>query len=243
VSQYLENFIKEKVENTIIVLVEGEKVDKKRTLFKTVNKYGEVFEGNKLKPYELKKWIGERIKRENKKISPKIIDYLADNLSNDLYLVKNEVEKLLAYVGEKETIEVEDLVICSFTPLESIFKLIDSIIYKDLSPALSILKTMLQDGKPPMIILFMIIKQLRNIAKVKSLLSKGYSTKQIGEIIGITNNYGLSQLVKQTNLFTLKTVEKSLELVADYEIKIKTGVFDYEKGLELLISNLQFINE
>ncbi|SES66447.1 DNA polymerase III subunit delta [Anaerobranca gottschalkii] len=242
ISQYIEDFIKNKVEDTVIVIVEGEKIDKKKSLFKTISNFGEVFEGNQLKPFELKNWIGEKFKKENKKISPKLIEYLGNNLPNDLYLVENEINKLLSYVGEKNSIEIEDLVICSFTVMENIFKLIDQIIYRDLGAALSTLKAMLQDGEPPMIILFMIIKQIRNIAKVKSLTSKGYTTKQIGEMIGVTNSYALAQLVKQSNEFTVSSIKKSLEIVADYEIKIKTGALDYNIGLELLISNLNFID-
>jgi DNA polymerase-3 subunit delta len=241
ISQYLEDFIKKKLKDTVIVIVEGEKIDKKKSLYKTISNFGEVFEGNQLKPYELKNWIREKFQNENKSISPKLIEYLANNLPNDLYLVENELNKLLSYVGEKKVIESEDLVICSFTVMENIFKLIDHIIYRDLMAALSTLKTMLQDGEPPMIILYMIIKQVRNIAKVKSLISKGYTTKQIGELIGVTNSYALAQLVKQSNEFTVNSIKTSLEIVADYEIKIKTGALDYHIGLELLISNLNLI--
>lgn len=243
VCEYLEKFIlNNTAEDIILVIVEGEKIDKRKKLYKAISSKGQINEFKRLTVYELKKWITDKLKENKKSFSPSIVDYLVNNLPNDLYLVNNEVNKLISYVGDKNKIEQEDLHICSFTVTENIFKLIDNIIYKDLNSAITILRGMLREGEPAMVILYMIIKQLRNIAMAKSVSSKGYTSKQIGDMIGVHNPYALSQLLKQCDLFTISSSRKSLQLAAQYEMKIKTGQIDFEKGLELLISNLNYVN-
>lgn len=243
INEYLLNYLSrsDKELNNMVIIIEGEKIDKRKKLFKTIKSSGKVIECNKISGYEIKKWITEIIGENKKKAPQKIVDTLAFNLSNDMYLIQNEMEKLLNYVGSKDTIEEKDLEICSFTVNENIFKLIDSIAYKNLPTAITTLHGMLKEGEPAMIILFMIIKQLRNIAKAVSLRSKGYTTKQMGELMGVNSPYALSQVLKQSEKFSKTSIEMALELAADYEIKIKTGALDYQKGLELLITSLNYI--
>lgn len=243
VSEYLEQFIlNNTAEDIILVIVEGEKVDKRKKLYKAISSKGQINEFKRLTVYELKKWITDKLKENNKSFSASTVGYLVNNLPNDLYLINNELDKLISFVGDKNNIEQEDLYICSFTVTENIFKLIDSIVWKDLKLAITILRGMLKEGEPAMVILYMIIKQLRNIAMAKSLLSKGYTSKQIGDMTGVHTPYALSQLLKQCDLFTISSSRKSLQLAAEYETKIKTGQIDFEKGLELLISNLNYLN-
>ncbi|QNO13580.1 DNA polymerase III subunit delta [Alkalicella caledoniensis] len=227
--------------NNIVIIIEGEKVDKRKKLFKTLKGSGKVVECAKQNTFDIKKWINEIFEENQKKIPPNIVDTLVFNLPNDMYLIENELQKLINFMGDKTTLEKEDLQICSFTVNENIFKLIESIAFKNLTKSISTLHGMLQEGEAPLMILFMIIKQLRNIAKVKSLTSKGYTSKQMGELLGIHSPYALSQLVKQSEKFNKTSIEKGIELAAEYEIKIKTGVLDYQKGLELLLTNLYYV--
>lgn len=238
---YLEQLVcSNTAKDIVVVIIEGEKVDKRKKLYKAISNKGKIIECNKLSNNELKKWMREKLIKQNKSFNPKVLEYLVNNLSNDLYLVNNEIEKLIAFVGDKEYIEESDLHICSFTVNESVYKLIDYIVSKKLNSALQLLRSMLREGEAAMVILYMIIKQLRNIATAKSLSSKGYTLKQIGEIIGVQHPYALSQLLRHCDSFTISSSQKSLELAAEYDTKIKTGQVDFEKGLELLISKLIF---
>ncbi len=242
--EFLERYLsKEFLDNdtTVIIIVEGEKVDKRKKLFKAISNNGKTVEFQKVNAYEIKKIINKFVSDNNKKMSSHLVDYMANNLPNDLYLVENELNKLLAYVGEKPSIQQEDLVICSFADNDNIFKLIDGIAFKNLTSSLNTLKIMLHNGEPAMIIMYMIIKQLRNISKAISLRHKGYTTKQLGDLIGVSKPYAQTQLLKQCDNFSRTTIEKSLELAAEYELKIKTGVLGYENGLELLITKLHYL--
>jgi DNA polymerase III delta subunit len=55
-------------------------------------------------PNQIRKWIAAKIKRDNLSIPPSMVNYLADEFSNDITGLKNEFDKLENYLYEVGTI-------------------------------------------------------------------------------------------------------------------------------------------
>ncbi|NNC50605.1 MAG: DNA polymerase III subunit delta [Flaviramulus sp.] len=80
---------------TILVLnYKYKKIDKRRALYKSINKTGVVYESKKLYENQVADWIRRVLSPKNYTISPKAAQMLVEFLGTDLSKINNELEKL-----------------------------------------------------------------------------------------------------------------------------------------------------
>ncbi|MBU0696301.1 MAG: DNA polymerase III subunit delta, partial [Bacteroidetes bacterium] len=98
--------------STILVLCHKYgKFDKRKKVYKSIEKKGLVFESNSIYENKVPAWIEDFIKSKAHHINPKASALLAEYLGNDLSKVANELEKLMLNVAKGQEIgtkEVQD---------------------------------------------------------------------------------------------------------------------------------------
>ena len=99
-SNAINNFLPNLPETTVLVFVE-EKVDKRLSLYKTVNKLGYAAEFSSLKEKDLVSWV-EEFSEGN--ISSGAAIYLIRTVGESLEILGEEIKKLRAYCGDKNSI-------------------------------------------------------------------------------------------------------------------------------------------
>jgi DNA polymerase-3 subunit delta len=94
--------------STVLVLnYKYKKIDKRKTLYKTINKTGVVFESKKLYENQVPDWIRKTLAAKQYSIAPKAAQMLVEFLGTDLSKVNNELEKLQLIVPEGSQITPE----------------------------------------------------------------------------------------------------------------------------------------
>ncbi|MEP4947460.1 MAG: DNA polymerase III subunit delta [Flavobacteriaceae bacterium] len=76
------------------------KLDKRKKLYKSIQKTGELFESKKLYENQVSDWIRKILNGKNYKISPKACMLLVEFLGTDLCKIANELDKLTIVVPE-----------------------------------------------------------------------------------------------------------------------------------------------
>jgi len=106
----LESYILNPMESTLLVLCyKYEKIDRRKSLFKSIEKKGILFESARIYENKIPDWIAEYIKKQNYSISTKACFLLAEFLGNDISKIVNEISKLIINIPEKQEI-TEDYV-------------------------------------------------------------------------------------------------------------------------------------
>ena len=103
----MEPYFKKPSPTTILVInYKYKKLDKRKSLYKSISKNKEVvvFESAKLYDDKIPGWITQRVKQMNFLISPQSALLLADHLGNDLSRINNELSKLTINLQPGETI-------------------------------------------------------------------------------------------------------------------------------------------
>jgi len=107
-SRNIENFsayVENPQPTTILVICyKYKKLDKRKKLYKTIQKNGELFESKKLYENQVSEWIRRTLSGRKRKISPKACMLLVEFLGTDLSKISNELDKLAIVVPE--TIEI-----------------------------------------------------------------------------------------------------------------------------------------
>lgn len=78
----------------LVVNYKYKKIDKRKALYKSINKVGVVYESKKLYENQVADWIRRVLSPKNYTISPKAAQMLVEFLGTDLSKINNEIEKL-----------------------------------------------------------------------------------------------------------------------------------------------------
>ncbi len=95
---------------TILVLnYKYKKLDKRKKLYKAIEKSGVLFESKKLYDNQVSDWIRRVLGGKNYKMEPKAAQMLVEFLGTDLSKINNELEKLITILPVESIITPEDI--------------------------------------------------------------------------------------------------------------------------------------
>ncbi|MGP1446671.1 MAG: DNA polymerase III subunit delta [Candidatus Limimorpha sp.] len=105
---YLETFPPSTI---LVVNYKYKKLDKRRSLSKTVDKLGVLFESKKVYENKIPEWIQNYLQNCDSPhgITPKAVQMLTDFLGTDLHKVRNELDKLVIAVPKSKKIDDVDV--------------------------------------------------------------------------------------------------------------------------------------
>lgn len=231
----LEKYIINSNPNTILIfVVNEEKLDTRRKLYKNIKEKGEVFEFNKLpniNTYVKNLFSGYTITNDS-------INLLIKRVGNDLNRLKQEIEKIKIYKINDKLITDSDIIDCTVEKIDiNIFNFIDNIIRKNKSETIKTYKELLKIGEEPIKIIVLLANQFRLMYQSKLLTSKGYSEDDIASLLH-AKRYPVHLAIQKSYHYNKEVLIDNLEQLADLDIKIKSGEIDKNLALELFLLRL-----
>lgn len=231
-SEIVEEYLNHINENTTLVLiVHNDKLDTRKKITKLINKVGKVIAFND--ELDMTSLVRRLLKDYN--IDYKTINLFLDRVGNNPLIIQNEINKIKIYKGNDKNITDEDILNLTTKLIEiDIFKLIDYIVRKDKEKALELYYEMLKMNEEPIKIIVILANQFRIMYQSKELLKKGYSEKDIANILKI-HPYRVKLAIQNSRNYTSEVLLKNLNNLADIDIGIKTGILNKDLALELFI--------
>ena len=223
-------------DTTCLILYCRDGVDKRKKVYRYINKTGRAIEFKHISGRELYKWINQKVEEQGKNISYEAMGHIVDRIGNKLEDISNEIKKLVSYVGKRDKIDIQDIdEVVVPTLEESIFQLVDAIGEKKSNRALVVLGNLIYEGgqaTPP--ILAMIARQFRIILQCKGLHEKGYNSATIATKLK-QRPFVVRKCLSQGRNFTVEQLKEGLELCLKVDYHIKVGKIQDTLGLELII--------
>ncbi|SHH66112.1 DNA polymerase III subunit delta [Sporanaerobacter acetigenes] len=242
----LKEYLKTLEDYVVIIFIEKErKVDKNKSIVKTINKIGGVVDFERIKGKDLYNWIEKEFRKYNKNISYPSINYLvqySSYLSRDgnktLYDLENQIAQISNFARDKKEISKDDIDKIVAKSLDTnIFKLLDSIAAKDVNGSLKTFNEICILNEPLPKILFMIIRQFRLLRQCKTLKESGFGQKESMERMGI-GSYEFGKISRQCKSFSYEKLDNALELCLEADEKLKSTSMNSKLVLEMLIVTL-----
>jgi DNA polymerase-3 subunit delta len=236
--QNITEFVKLMPQTTVLVLFDSD-LDPKagnplaKSLIPAADR---VFLLNEIKGKELAAWIKDFTVKSGGRISAGAIALLADYIGGDLWSLTGELNKLMTYCEGREIGDSDVREISSFAREESIFALVDSVLEGRIKDAQFMLHRMLKYGTAPQQILTMIDRQLAVILRVKEL-GNG-NQQEIREKLGLHPRYPIDKTLRQARSFTIPRLRRAFHCLLDTDVAIKTGKYESDLALDLLIIDL-----
>lgn len=217
------------------------KLEATHALYKAVAKKGTIVMFYPLFDNQAIAWIQTQCHQKAKKIiSQPTANLLVQRVGTKINNLNTELDKLLLYVGDKPTIEEEDVMRSSLDfHSETVFSLIDAVGYRKKVQSLAIFKNLCDQGEELLPVLFLITRHFRILWQAKELQEQGKNLTQIATILNIKFKKQQTTLWNQIKLFSFNELKKIFELLLQTDVHLKSQ--DYKIHpliMELLILKL-----
>jgi DNA polymerase III subunit delta len=207
---------------TVLVLnYKYKKLDKRKALYKTLNKVGVVYESKKLYENQVADWIRRVLLPKDYSISPKAAQMLVEFLGTDLSRINNELEKLQLIItkGSQITPELIEENIGISKDFNN-FELRKAIGEKNAVKAYQIINYFAENPRDnPMVVtvalLFNFFSQLLHLHGLKDK-----SPRAIASSLRI-NPYFVSEYTTAAKHYPMKKVSSIISTLREFDVKSK----------------------
>lgn len=184
---------------------------------------------------QLSRWISDEFKRRHRKINSPALGLLSRS-GLDMFYLQNLIEKL-CLLSDRDITEKE--VQQQFTAKQDInvFKLIDTLMSRDLSGAMKAYEQLLVQGEHPVYLLYMIGRQFFLLAQVKCHREQGMLLKQIADTMG-QKEFTVRKMMDKCNKFSHEELQEVFALLLDTDISFKTSSKNPDIVMGLLLSGI-----
>lgn len=222
---------------TVLVLIDG-KIKGGNPLFKQLSSRAEVRSFPILKEDRLRQWIKGGVAEQGATISPEAVDLLAKLVGGNLWIMTNEISKLALFTLGRR-IEVEDIkAIVSLAQETSVFAMVDAILDFKAGIAEQLLEQLLERGASPAYLLVMLARQVRMIVRARELRRQRRPEVEIQDRLGLTSEFALRKTLDQAQRYPMERLREVYNKLLETDLAIKTGKYDGELALNLLIAEL-----
>jgi DNA polymerase-3 subunit delta len=210
----------------------------KNPLFGAIKSIADVRTFPQLNLSQLRRWIRQRLRVRGGKMSDEAVDFLVRLIGSDLWILGNEIEKLIIYSDGRMISRQDVKEVVGFAQQLNVFNLVDAIIEHHPGVAVTALRQLLKNGEQPTYILFMIARQLRLIIRAKSLMNQGERAISIKKALGIKSDFVWEKTVQQIQCFTIPHVIDLYNKLLETDIDIKTGRYDANLAVNMMVTEL-----
>lgn len=221
-------------EETVIIFSESE-VEKNRKIYKAVDKAGKILKCDRQKEDTLIKWIAFYLKGSGKKISGRDAELLLLRTGDDMYLIKNELDKLISYTEGRDEISADDIRESGSVNLRSsIFAMIDDIAEGRQKKALERYYDLVLLREAPLRILYLLSREFNMLLLAKDLSKKGSSQGEMASAMKVPP-FAVKKYLSASGHFSRELILSAIEECIGTEDDIKKGKVNDKLGTEMLI--------
>ena len=222
---------------TILVFTEG-RLSGRNALLRLLRPILEIHQCPTPTGESLNRWIRNRTVEKGARISPGAINLLNQLVGENLRSVDNELEKLSLYAEDESIEESHVRLLVSQAREASIFRAVDSILDGRPSVALPLVHRLRDEGSEFPYIVAMIARQLRQVTLAKDLVNRGHRPSEIGNRLGITNEFALKRTMEQARKHSWARLKGLYERLMQADLAVKRGRLGQDLALEILIGEV-----
>jgi DNA polymerase-3 subunit delta len=233
----IEAYVTEPLPETVLVFT-AKGLDKRTKFAKVLDKSkSRVLEAGHPKPSEVPGLVRRFAEAWGKRIDSAAAQALADLVGTETMWIRNEVEKLCLYVGERDQITEDDVkTVMADVNIREVWDLTDALARKDFAECIRLLDPILREGEPPMI-LGALANEMRKIAKVKHLQIARRSREEIAREAGI-RPFFLDKVLGHARSFSLGELNQIYRRLEATDIRLKRTAQPARIVLESLIADI-----
>ncbi len=241
--ELLKAYLKKPVDTSVLVFV-SDGLDNRRNISTALRKGCEVVSFEALDERDgAPNWIRDYVTRAGCSMDAASAAYLVGMVGVDLMRLSNELDKLIAFVGDKGRItqdEINELV--RHSREHSNFELTDAVVDGDRKKALNLLHRIFDNASEnPQTLSLMILGALasnyRKMLGAKELMKQNAPNSEVAKIVGMSP-YVVGRFNERVRRVETEHILKGIQRIAATDVALKTSMATPRLLLEILICEL-----
>lgn len=208
-------------------------IDKRKKLWKTLEKVAVVAEFNYQDETELRPWIVRHFRASDKSISTDLCTYLLAQCGQSMTRLHAEIEKICAYCPSDTVSRADIDAVVEPTVDAMAFQLTDALAERKFDRAMERLHAMFKLQSEPIYLVAAIGSQMRRLRAAKIL----NHPQELAEVCGMAS-FAASKTMTQARRFSEKFCDRAVLLCEQTDYRLKMSYDDANRLVELLILEL-----
>lgn len=226
------------IEDTSVVIFVEMEVDTRYKLFKAVDKSGEALEFVTPDEKMMVTWVRSLFRESEVATTDTAIYRIIECAKMDMNCIKNEVDKMISYAGDKKQVSEHDVeLLCSQDAESKVYQMTDFIIAKQKERAVRMYHDLLENKEAPIMINSCIMRQYNKLLLVKMAIADGAQDAGIAKIAGCPV-WAVKNYKAQCRPYTAEQLKGIVEQSNEMDYKLKTGQVMDAAALEVMIVEL-----
>ncbi|MFC2018756.1 DNA polymerase III subunit delta [Chloroflexota bacterium] len=224
-------------DSTVMVLI-ADKIKGSNPLLTQLSPRAKVMSFPLLRGARLKAWIGEYVAKEGSSISTQATDLLANLVGSNLWIMANEITKLALFAAGRRIEAADVKAVVSYSQETSVFAMVDAILAYRSKPAGELLHELLKSGAAPAYLLVMLSRQVQRMLRAKELKNQRKGRTEIQNRLGIASEFVLNKVLEQADRYPMEQLKEVYRKLLETDLSIKTGKYNGDLALIILIAEL-----
>ncbi len=222
--------------STTLVFVEGE-LPKTNAAFPIFAPIAHAVQYDKLAKDELPGWVQRAADARGLRVAPRALAAIVRLTAGDLWTAENELDKLAAYAGGDAVDEDMVMRVVSAAQEARVWDLSDAVVAGDERKALASMRALIEAGEAAPLLMFMLVRQYRQIAIVKDMRERRARQDEIARVTGIPG-FRINAVATLASRYTWPLLREAYSALLDADLAVKRGLRDDEASLQLVVHEL-----
>ena len=233
------NFLNRPMDTTVFIInAHNIKLDERKEIVKKLKKVAEISENKELTEIELIGWLKRQCAINNVEIKDDAIKHFYHIAGKNLTNAKNEVDKLICYVGNNGVITVDIINRVVVKEIQNdVFALSNAIIEQNKPKIINLYRDLIKLGNDVNYLFSLVSKTMRELLVVNIMLKEGYKQADVATSMNVSNGRAY-YLVKNARSVDLEKTESYIIKLGELDYKIKSGLLDSKTGFEFFLFEL-----
>jgi DNA polymerase-3 subunit delta len=207
----------------LVICFKGKSLDKRKALYKAIEKNGVVFNSEAIKDWNLSKWVMEYVKEKGFRITERAAIMLSDYLGNDLAKIENELNKLA--ISLQANAEIDESIIernIGISKDYNVFELMKAISKQDVLKANQIINYFSKNQKenPAVLTIGMLYSYFSKLLEIHFHRVKGLNSASISAQMGISP-FVFKEYEEAANRYSYGKIVKNVASLRELDVKLK----------------------
>ena len=230
-------YLEAPIGSSLLCLV-GAKLDQRSKWAKALKKAGPLLSFDPPKPRDLPHWLQGEARAKGIQLDLNTASLIVELVGHQPDLLRSNLTLLQTYAGDSNQITNEDVEgLLANTREASVFELVDAVARKNLFKAVRLLRSSLSRGESPIMILNLLIRHYRQLAKCHALMNSSVPENEWARRIGVPP-FGLKKLQEQARTVPPQRVLDQLIAMYDSETELKRRSHERDSIIEHIITGL-----
>ena len=213
-------------EFSYVIFVQNGKADKRRKLYKAIEKCGAVLEADAVRAWNINDWLQGKLQSMNRDMDREAMAYFSGVVSTmqtiSLEFLDKEFDKLALFTKERQI--TKDLLTKVFAglPEVSVFAMLDAISERKAKKAMQLLRRQLNDGTYFTVILALLTRHVRQLWQAQTLQKQGIRGKALAKPLEL-NPFIAEKLGRAAMQFPEAVLKRNMLELIDADYFLKTG--------------------